>query len=165
MDIMYTPWRYDYVSSVDERTGCIFCEKAAEDNDRENLVVWRAEKCFAILNLYPYSSGHTMVAPYKHTGTIEELDVETLGEMMAVAQRLMKAIRESFGNQGFNIGINIARIAGAGITEHVHMHVVPRWAGDANFMPVCADTRVLPMDLDQVWMRLTEQLRSDEPAR
>ncbi|MHB8896286.1 MAG: HIT family protein [Candidatus Geothermincolia bacterium] len=155
---MYTPWRYDYVSTVDQRKGCIFCEKAAEDNDRENLVVLRAERCLGILNLYPYSSGHTMVAPYKHTGTIEELDPETLSEMMSVAKLLMKAIRESFGNEGFNIGINIARIAGAGITEHVHMHVVPRWAGDANFMPVIGETRVLPLSLDQVWERLTAKL-------
>lgn len=158
MDIMYTPWRYDYVSTVDDRTGCIFCEKSADDKDRENLVVYRAEKCFAILNLFPYSSGHLMIAPYKHTGTIEDLDAETLSEMMDVAKRCMKATREEFGNEGFNVGINMARIAGAGITEHVHMHVVPRWAGDANFMPVIAQTRVLPLSLDQVWERLTEQL-------
>jgi ATP adenylyltransferase len=99
-----------------------------------------------------------MVAPYKHTGTIEELDSETLGEMMSVVKKLMKAIRESFGNEGFNIGINITRIAGAGITEHVHMHVVPRWAGDANFMPVIGQTRILPLSLDQVWERLTGKL-------
>jgi ATP adenylyltransferase len=160
MDIMYTPWRYDYVSTVDDRTGCIFCEKSADDKDRENLVVYRAEKCFAILNLFPYSSGHLMVAPYKHTGTIEDLDIDTLAEMMTVVQKCMKATREAFGNEGFNIGINIARIAGAGITEHVHMHVVPRWAGDANFMPVVGQTRVLPLALDQVWERLTEKLRS-----
>jgi ATP adenylyltransferase len=158
VDIMYTPWRYDYVSTVDDRTGCIFCEKAAADDDRNNLIVLRAEKCLAILNLYPYSSGHTMVAPYRHTGTIEDLDQETLSEMMTVAQTLMAALRKSFGNEGFNIGINIARIAGAGITEHVHMHVVPRWAGDANFMPVVGDTRVLPLSLDQVWEKLTDQL-------
>lgn len=158
MDIMYTPWRYDYVSTVDERKGCIFCDKAAEDDDRENLIVMRAERCLAILNLYPYSSGHTMVAPYKHTGTIEELDADTLTEMMTVAQTLMGAIRSSFNNEGFNIGINIARIAGAGITEHVHMHVVPRWAGDANFMPVVSGTRVLPLSLEEVWERLTSAL-------
>jgi ATP adenylyltransferase len=146
------------VSSVDDHKGCIFCEKAAQNKGRENLVVVRAEKCMGILNLYPYSSGHTMVAPYKHTGTIEELDSETLGEMMSVVKKLMKAIRESFGNEGFNIGINITRIAGAGITEHVHMHVVPRWAGDANFMPVIGQTRILPLSLDQVWERLTGKL-------
>ncbi len=159
MDIMYTPWRYEYVSTVDERKGCIFCDKAAEDDDRKNLIVLRADKCMAMLNLYPYSSGHTMVAPYKHAGTIEDLDMETLTEMMAVARKLMRAIRSSFDNEGFNIGINISRVAGAGITDHVHMHVVPRWAGDANFMPVVGDTRVLPVSLEQVWERLTASLR------
>ncbi len=158
MEIMYTPWRYEYVSTVDERTGCVFCEKAAEDRDRENLIVLRADRCMGILNLFPYSTGHAMVAPYEHTGTIEELDIETLSEMMAIAQRIMRAIRGSFGNDGFNVGINISRIAGAGITDHVHMHVVPRWAGDANFMPVVSETRVLPMSLDQVWERLTSAL-------
>jgi len=159
LDIIYTPWRFDYVSNVDNRNeGCIFCIKSAETDDRKNLIVYRAEKCLAILNLYPYSSGHLMIAPYQHTGTIEELDADTLGDMMAVAQKCMRAAREAFGPDGFNIGINIARVAGAGITEHVHMHLVPRWAGDANFMPVVADTRVLPLSLDQVWERLTEQL-------
>lgn len=158
MEIIYTPWRYEYVSTVDEREGCIFCDKAAEDDDRENLIVLRAERCMAMLNLYPYSSGHTMVAPYTHAGSIEDLDMETLTEMMAVARRLMREIRLSFGNEGFNIGINISRVAGAGITEHVHMHVVPRWAGDANFMPVVGNTRVLPMSLEQVWERLTASL-------
>ncbi len=162
MDIIYTPWRYDYVSNVDNRKeGCIFCLKRSEDDDRKNLIVYRAERCLAILNLFPYSSGHLMIAPYKHTGTIEELDTETLTEMMTLAQKCMHAARQAFGPDGFNVGINIARVAGAGITEHVHMHLVPRWAGDANFMPVCSDTRVLPLSLDQVWERLTEQLSKE----
>ena len=162
MDIIYTPWRYDYVSNVDNRKeGCIFCSKRSEDDDRANLIVYLAEKCLAILNLFPYSSGHLMIAPYKHTGTIEELDAETLTEMMTLAQKCMHAARQAFGPDGFNVGINIARVAGAGITEHVHMHLVPRWAGDANFMPVCSDTRVLPLSLDQVWERLTEQLNKE----
>jgi len=164
LEIMYTPWRYDYVSTVDDRTGCIFCEKSASSEDRKNLVVLRAEKCFAMLNLFPYSSGHLMIAPYEHTGTIESLDAETLSEMMSVAKTCMKATREAFSNEGFNIGINIARIAGAGITDHVHMHVVPRWAGDANFMPVVSETRVLPLSLDGVWERLTETLRDQAGA-
>lgn len=158
LDIIYTPWRYEYVSTVDDRQGCIFCDKPAVGDDRKSLIVLRAEKCFAMLNLYPYSSGHLMVAPFEHTGTIENLDLETLSEMMQVTQRCMKAIRAAFGNEGFNIGVNIARIAGAGITEHVHMHVVPRWAGDANFMPVIGATRVMPLSLEQVWERLTEKL-------
>lgn len=159
MDIIYTPWRYEYVSNVDNRgEGCVFCDKCEGKDDKANLVVYRGERCFAILNLFPYSTGHLMIPPYKHTGTIEELDTETLTEMMTLAQRCMAAIREAFHPDGFNVGINIARVAGAGITDHVHMHVVPRWAGDSNFMPVCSDTRVMPMSLEQVWEKLNAEL-------
>ena len=154
MEIIWTPWRYEYVNSVDEREGCIFCEKSKEENDRENLVVYRGRHCFAILNLFPYTTGHIMIAPYEHTGTIEKLDPETLTEMMVVAQNSLSAIRDAFGPEGFNLGINISRVAGAGIKDHVHLHLVPRWAGDNNFMAVIADTRVLPRTLDDVWLAL-----------
>jgi ATP adenylyltransferase len=154
LEIIWTPWRYEYVNSVDEREGCIFCEKPKEDNDRENLVVSRGKRCFAILNLFPYTTGHIMIAPYEHTGTIEELDPETLTEMMVLAQRSMYAIREAFGPDGFNLGINISRVAGAGIKDHVHLHLVPRWAGDSNFMAVIAETKIFPRTLDEVWLAL-----------
>ncbi len=160
MDHIFTPWRYQYVSKVDEKKGCIFCEKAAAVEDRENLVVFRGLLCFAMLNLYPYCSGHVMVIPYKHTGTIEELEEETLSGMMVLAQRCMGAIRDAFEPDGFNLGINIARVAGAGIQDHVHLHVVPRWAGDSNFMSVIGDTRVLPLSLDEVWEALSKRLAS-----
>ncbi len=159
MEYLFTPWRYQYVSKVDEKAGCIFCEKAAEKDDRKNLIVRREELCFAILNLFPYSSGHVMIAPYMHTGTIEDLDAGTLTCITELAKRCMGAIRDAFHPDGFNLGINIARPAGAGITDHVHMHVVPRWAGDANFMSVVGETRVLPVTLDQVWEKLTERLK------
>lgn len=162
MDIIYTPWRYEYVSTVDSRgAGCVFCEKCAGGDDRENLIVYRGQRCFAILNLFPYSTGHLMIPPLKHTSTIEELDPDTLTEMMTMAQLCMRAIREAFHPDGFNVGINIARVAGAGITDHVHMHVVPRWSGDSNFMPVCSDTRIMPLDLDAVWKKLTERLSGE----
>ncbi len=146
------------MSTVDERKGCIFCEKSASDDDRENLIVHRDELCFGILNLYPYSTGHVMVAPYLHIGTIEELDADVIACMMALAKRCMAATRDAFGPDGFNLGINISRCAGAGITDHVHMHVVPRWSGDSNFMSVIGDTRVLPLTLDQVWQELSKRL-------
>lgn len=155
MEIIYTPWRYEYVSRVDQTEGCIFCDRIAQDSDRENLVVHRGERCFAILNRYPYTSGHLMIAPYEHIGTIEDLDADTLVEMMALTQRFMKALRQAYRPDGFNLGINIARVAGAGIKDHVHMHVVPRWAGDSNFMEVTAGTRVLPLTLDEVWVALS----------
>ena len=158
MDIIWTPWRYEYVKSVDDREGCIFCEKAQEKNDRENLIIYRGERCFAILNLFPYTTGHLMIAPYEHTGTIEEVDPDILTEMMVLAQRSMAAIREAFGSEGFNLGINISRVAGAGIKDHVHLHLVPRWAGDNNFMAVIAETRVLPRTLDEVWLALKDKI-------
>jgi ATP adenylyltransferase len=154
LEIIWTPWRYEYVNSVDEREGCIFCEKPKKGSDQENLIVFRGKSCFAILNLFPYTTGHIMIAPYEHTGTIETLDPETLTEMMVVAQRSMNAIRDAFGPQGFNLGINISRVAGAGIKDHVHLHLVPRWAGDNNFMAAIADTKVLPLTLDDVWLAL-----------
>jgi ATP adenylyltransferase len=158
VEIIWTPWRYEYVNSVDDREGCIFCDKSKAENDRENLVVFRGERCFAILNLFPYTTGHIMIAPYEHTDTIEELDPEALTEMMVVAQRSMSAIRDAFGPEGFNLGINISRVAGAGIKDHVHLHLVPRWAGDNNFMAVIAETRVLPRTLDDVWLALKDKI-------
>lgn len=146
------------MSTVDNKTGCMFCEKLADDSDRENLILHRGENCFVILNLYPYSTGHIMVAPNSHVSTIENLDDKTLMEMMNMSQRCMGALREQFNPDGFNLGLNIERVAGAGITEHVHLHVVPRWSGDSNFMPVCADTRILPLSLDEVWEKLNESL-------
>ena len=156
MDIIWTPWRYEYVSTVDEREGCIFCDRPTSGDDEENMILAREQYCFAMLNIYPYTTGHLMIAPYRHTGTIEELDPETLKEMMTLAQRSMEAIRKTFDPQGFNLGINISRIAGAGVTDHVHLHVVPRWSGDSNFMTVVAQTRVMPQALDQVFARLRE---------
>ena len=158
MEIIWTPWRYEYVNSVDDREGCIFCDKSKAENDRENLVVFRGERCFAILNLFPYTTGHIMIAPYEHADTIEKLDPETLTEMMVVAQRSVSAIRDAFGPEGFNLGINISRVAGAGIEDHLHLHLVPRWAGDNNFMAVIAETRVLPRTLDDVWLALKDKI-------
>jgi ATP adenylyltransferase len=158
VEIIWTPWRYEYVNSVDEREGCIFCDKSKAENDRETLVVFRGERCFAILNLFPYTTGHIMIAPYEHADTIEKLDPETLTEMMVVAQRSVSAIRDAFGPEGFNLGINISRVAGAGIEDHLHLHLVPRWAGDNNFMAVIAETRVLPRTLDDVWLALKDKI-------
>lgn len=160
MEVMFTPWRYEYVKTVDQQEGCIFCDKPSdpESKDEENLILARWERCFVILNLYPYSSAHLMVVPYEHTGTIEDLDAETMGEMMALTQQCMRAIQEAYTPDGFNVGINISRVAGAGIDGHVHLHLVPRWDGDSNFMPVVAGIRVLPLALDSVWRTLKDLL-------
>ncbi|MDD5447707.1 MAG: HIT domain-containing protein [Actinomycetota bacterium] len=158
MDIIFAPWRYEYVKNAQKHEGCVLCEKAKEDKDKENLIILRGERCFAMLNLFPYTSGHLMVAPYKHAGSIEDIDDETLLEMMVMSKKCMGALRKAFDPDGFNIGINIEHAAGAGITDHIHMHIVPRWEGDSNFMAVCADARVIPLDLEKVWENLKESL-------
>ena len=148
---IWAPWRLKYVTdaSKDSEEECIFCAKPAEDDDAENLIVHRGELCFVILNLYPYTNGHLMVAPFDHVGRIQDIPAETTAEMMALSQRAITVLQSKYEPQGFNVGFNQGRIAGAGVEHHIHMHIVPRWGGDTNFMPVLADTRVMPQTLDQ----------------
>ncbi len=148
---IWAPWRLEYVkdASKDSADECIFCAKAAEGDDRAALIVHRGETCFVILNKYPYTNGHLMVAPFEHVGTIQELAPETTAEMMALAQRSIEILEEGYSPHGYNVGFNQGRVAGAGVEHHIHMHVVPRWGGDTNFMPVLADTRVMPQTLEQ----------------
>ena len=152
-DQLWAPWRLEYIKRADEETGCVFC-RAASLEDEEGLVVARGETAFALLNKFPYSSGHLMVASYRHVGEFGELtDAEAL-EVHRLAQRGIAALAEVYGPQGYNLGWNLGRIAGAGIVDHVHMHVVPRWAGDTNFMPVLADVKVLPEALAETRRKL-----------
>ena len=153
---IWAPWRLEYVkdASKDSEDECIFCAKPAEDDDEACLIVHRGELSFVILNLYPYTNGHLMVAPFEHMGRIQDLSAETTAEMMALAQRAMTRLEEVYAPQGFNVGINQGRVAGAGVEHHIHMHVVPRWGGDTNFMPVLADTRVMPQTLEQTYEAL-----------
>ncbi|HSI80519.1 MAG TPA: HIT domain-containing protein [Solirubrobacterales bacterium] len=153
---IWAPWRLAYVKDAakDSDDECIFCAKAAEEDDEANLIVHRGERCFVILNLYPYTNGHLMVAPYQHLSTLPALDPETVAEMMALAQRAMTALEERYSPHGYNVGFNQGRVAGAGVEHHIHMHVVPRWGGDTNFMPVLADTRVMPQTLEQTYEAL-----------
>lgn len=151
---MWAPWRLDYIRGP-KSDSCIFCEAVESGDDRKQYVVHRGERCFVLLNAYPYNNGHVMVAPYKHCPSIEELDAAELTELMVLAQQSIAAIREVYGADGFNLGINQGAIAGAGIEEHMHLHVVPRWSADTNFMPVIGHTRVLPQALDQSWEELT----------
>lgn len=134
--------------------GCIFCVKAAEASDEANLILYRGQFAFVLLNLYPYNSGHLMIAPYLHTADLAALPAEVGGDLLALTQRSVEALTAEYGPEGFNIGMNIGKIAGAGIPDHLHLHVVPRWGGDTNFMPVTAETKVLPETLDQTWRRL-----------
>jgi ATP adenylyltransferase len=144
---LWAPWRLEYIKGpkADE---CIFCTKPAGNDDRANYIVRRGEHCFAILNAFPYNNGHLMIAPYRHVPSIEELEPEPLLELMTLAQQGLGALRGAYGPEGFNLGINQGKVAGAGVEHHVHLHIVPRWGADTNFMPVIANTRVLPQSLD-----------------
>lgn len=154
MDRLWTPWRYRYVSSAQSTGNCIFCEKAASSDDRGNYVVLRAERNFLMLNLYPYTTGHLMIAPYEHIATLGEAPQETLNEMMRLTARAEKALRQLYEPDGLNIGMNVGASAGAGVAGHIHMHVLPRWTGDASFMTTVAETRVLPETLETTYDRV-----------
>ena len=143
---LWAPWRLEYVGSADEQEGCIFC-LAVEGDDEEGFVVRRGDRAFALLNKFPYASGHLMIAPVRHVGELAELGDDEVLEVHRLADQAMGALAAVYAPQGYNLGWNLGRIAGAGITDHVHMHLVPRWAGDTNFMPVLADVKVLPEHL------------------
>ena len=155
MKHLWSPWRLEYLTAT-KPEGCVFCEAAQADTDRENLVLLRGQRAFLILNRYPYNNGHFMSVPYAHVPSLEDLDAETLAEMMLLLNRGLAALRQAMYAQGFNIGANLGEIAGAGIEEHVHIHAVPRWLGDTNFMPVLGDMRVVP----QTWYQTYDDLRT-----
>jgi ATP adenylyltransferase len=158
MDRLWTPWRYRYVSTGIPDGACIFCEKAASTDDRGNFIVLRAERNFAILNLYPYTSGHLMIVPYEHVQTLEGAHPETLAEMMRLTTRAEQALRRLYNPDGLNLGMNIGEAAGAGVAGHIHMHVLPRWSGDVSFMTTVAETRVLPETLETTYERVKAAL-------
>jgi ATP adenylyltransferase len=157
---IWAPWRLAYVKEASKNSGqeCIFCAKPAVGDDEASLIVHRGERCFVILNLFPYTNGHLMVAPYEHVATLQELDADTVAEMMALTQRAMSVLSERYEPHGYNVGFNQGRVAGAGVEHHIHMHVVPRWGGDTNFMPVLADTRVMPQTLEESYATLKGSL-------
>ena len=153
MKQLWAPWRLEYIKSADEELGCVFC-LAAEGDDEERLVVHRERHAIALLNKYPYSSGHFMVAPIRHVGEYGDLTDEEALELHRLASDGMDALAQLDAPQGYNVGWNLGRSAGAGVVDHVHMHVVPRWGGDTNFMPVLADTRVMPQSLEDSYATL-----------
>ena len=158
VDNIFAPWRLEYVAAADarDRSECIFCRAFSSANDRETLTLWRRARSFAILNLYPYTTGHSMVVPNIHCGDLTLLDDETIAEMMLGVRELMGVLRRLYSPHGFNIGINIGEAAGAGIEEHLHLHVVPRWRADNNMMAVVGETRVIPEDLGTTFERMRE---------
>ena len=154
MDYLWSPWRYRYLTGAEKSEGCIFCRIAAEDDDERNLIVFRAEFNFVVLNRFPYTSGHLMVVPYTHAPALSEVDEATCSEMMSLVRTSEAHLRAVYRPDGLNLGMNIGHSAGAGIAGHIHMHVLPRWHGDANFMTTVGETRVLPEELEVTWQRV-----------
>jgi ATP adenylyltransferase len=163
MDHIFTPWRYAYMTTADRAPSCIFCDRAPSrdanrENDELNLILHRGQHCFIIVNAFPYTTGHVMVVPYQHIDRLDLLPLEAATEMMALAQRLESVLRELYHPDGINLGMNIGKAAGAGVAGHIHMHILPRWVADANFMSVIGETRVLPETVDVTAQRIREVL-------
>ena len=153
MERIWAPWRIQYIQ-MEKPEGCILCQKPKENKDIPNYILYRGDKNFVILNSYPYNPGHLMIAPYRHVASLEELTDEERQEHFEIVSRSVKVLRQVFNPGGFNIGINLEKAAGAGIEDHFHTHIVPRWQGDTNFMPVLADVRVLPEALADTYQKL-----------
>jgi len=159
MDYLWTPWRYSYVANAAQDPGCPFCRALEAGDDARTLIVERAAKNFIILNRYPYTTGHVLIVPYAHLADLAALDSTTLDEMMQLAQRVQRALATAYKPEGFNLGMNLGRVAGAGVAGHLHLHLLPRWAGDTNFMATTAETRNLPEDLAHTCRKLRAALR------
>lgn len=162
MERLWTPWRRAYIegATATRSDECFLCAKAAEHEDRANLILTRGEHAYVLLNLYPYNSGHLMVAPYTHSGDLVALEPVAADELMHLTRRSVDALKRAYRPDGFNVGMNLGKSAGAGVPDHVHVHVVPRWSGDTNFMPVLGQTKVLPESLVQTYERLEPFFRA-----
>jgi ATP adenylyltransferase len=161
MERLWTPWRMEYIKAArsEDQPDCIFCDLPARDDDETNLILARSEKAFVILNVFPYNAGHVMVAPFRHVGELEDVTDEELLDVGHLLQRSVSALKQEYAPQGFNLGINLGQVAGAGIPDHIHWHVVPRWSGDTNFMPVVGQTKVLPELLEESYQRLSQRIQ------
>jgi ATP adenylyltransferase len=165
MDHFWTPWRYTYLRGLPrEGAGCVFCSILSEERDRANYVLHRGTHSFVLLNLFPYTSGHLLVVANRHVSFLEDASLDELHELIALARRCESALRHEYSPDGFNLGFNLGRAAGAGVAGHLHMHVLPRWIGDSNFVSVVGETRVLPEELPATYDRLVPHFR-DFPAR
>jgi ATP adenylyltransferase len=166
MKCLWSPWRMEYLSRDSQAGPCIFCEKmgSLHEHDKDNLVLYRGKQAAVLMNLYPYNNGHLMVIPYQHVPSTELLSPTAQLEVMELINLSMAALRHVMSPHGFNVGINMGKAAGAGIDEHVHVHIVPRWVSDTNFLQICAQTRVIPEMLGDTYVKLAEALASCEPA-
>ena len=165
MDFVWSPWRYHYIRAnadgVHSPDGCVFCRAPEAEDPSQTLVAARGEHTYIILNLFPYTSGHLMVVPYAHVSSLADVDDATTAEMMSLAKRAQRALDAVYRPDGYNIGLNLGRAAGAGIDQHLHLHVVPRWVGDANFMSVVGETRVIPEDLSTTYEKLVRHFAEE----
>ncbi|MFQ6091695.1 MAG: HIT domain-containing protein [bacterium] len=159
MERLWAPWRMKYILG-EKSNGCIFCNGAGSDDDRKSLVLHRGEKCFVMMNQFPYNNGHVMIAPFRHEARLEDLDEDESLDLMRLLQLSVRAMGKVLNPHGFNVGINVGQVAGAGVADHVHMHVVPRWGGDTNFMPVLSETKVINEELERTYCKLIEGFRS-----
>lgn len=157
MDYLWTPWRYAYITGAKNDSRCVFCNKQNEKDDRTSWIVYRGKHCYVCLNAFPYTSGHVMIIPYEHLDELQKLPTETAQEMIALCQRMEGVLRNLYRPDGINLGMNIGAAAGAGVAGHIHMHVLPRWVADANFMTVVGETRILPETLETTWQRMREE--------
>jgi len=157
MQRLWAPWRIEYIMGEKNRE-CIFCQKSKEHKDEENYILLRGKKCIVMLNIFPYNNGHLMIAPYRHIGSIEQLNKEESEELMSALTQMVKLLKRVLHPAGFNIGMNLGKVAGAGIAGHLHIHVVPRWRGDSNFMPVISETKVISEALQKTYQKLKEGL-------
>ena len=153
MDRLWAPWRIEYIKAEKEE-GCIFCNKSNSSNDRESLILYRGNLCFVIINLYPYNNGHLMVVPYKHESDTLKIDMKTKLEILTLADKSIEILREQMNPNGFNFGANIGEAGGAGIVDHLHYHLVPRWSGDTNFMPIIGETKIVVQSLKEIYDNL-----------
>ncbi len=154
MDYLWTPWRYAYITTAGKTSGCIFCDLPKAGDDAKARIVYRGRECYVILNSFPYTPGHVMIVPFVHLDELQKLPVSAAHEMIELTQRMEKILRELYSPDGINVGMNIGRAAGAGVAGHVHMHALPRWVGDTNFMTVVGETRILPETLEMTYHRI-----------
>ena len=157
---LWAPWRMAYIGGP-RSDGCLLCDLPRENKDRESLILHRGPRTYVVMNRYPYNNGHLMIVPYQHCADLGQVSPEDSLELMHESQRATRILQRVFGAEGFNVGMNLGKAAGAGIAEHVHIHVVPRWVGDTNFMPVLADTKVMPDYLDATYAKLVSFFRED----
>jgi len=154
MDYLWTPWRYQYIANLKNPSACVFCIATSGEYDERDFVVFRGKSSFVILNIFPYTTGHLLVAPYAHTADFQKCPPEESAEMLELVKRCQFALQQTYQPDGFNLGMNLGRCAGAGVEHHLHMHIVPRWIGDSNFMTVVGETRVLPESLETTFGKL-----------